>query len=119
MNRLSKKIIDRMIKAGTRITLPDRPEFRMDPKDGERWYIGNAADKQLIDVYEFSGNVQTELAYRAEIYEESRQILGITDSFQGRKDATSGKAKEFAAAQSGTLGKKRYEGCGLCEGCLN
>jgi hypothetical protein len=110
MNRLSKKIIDRMIKAGTRVTLPDRPEFRMDPKDGEKWYIGNAADKQLIDVYEFSGNVQTELAYRAEIYEEARQILGITDSFQGRRDttATSGKAKEFAAAQAaGRLESKR------------
>ena len=110
MNRLSKKIIDRLIKAGTRVTLPDRPDFRMDPKDGEKWYIGNAADKQLIDVYEFSGDVQTELLYRAEVYEEARQILGITESFQGRRDstATSGKAKEFAAAQTaGRLESKR------------
>ena len=42
--------------------------------------------------------------------QESRQILGITDSFQGRKDptATSGKAKEFSAAQAaGRLESKR------------
>lgn len=43
-------------------------------------------------------------------YEEARQAIGITDSFQGRRDetATSGKAKEFAAQQSaGRLESKR------------
>jgi hypothetical protein len=45
-----------------------------------------------------------------QVYEEARQQIGITDSFQGRKDstATSGKAREFAAAQSaGRLESKR------------
>jgi hypothetical protein len=42
------------------------------------------------------------MAYMAQLYEESRQILGITDSFQGRRDptATSGKAKEYSAAMA-------------------
>jgi hypothetical protein len=56
------------------------------------------------------GNVQQDMAYLAQIYEEARQVIGITDSFQGRQDrtATSGKAKEFAAAQSaGRLESKR------------
>lgn len=102
INRLEQKIIDRLIKAGTRVTLPDRADLRIDPEDGEKWYIGNAADKNLIDVYQFSGDLQYELAYLAQVYEESRQILGITDSFQGRRDptATSGVAKEYAAAQA-------------------
>ena len=110
MNRLENKIIDRMIKAGTRITLPDRADFKVDPQDGEKWYIGNPADKAMIGVYEFSGNLQYEMTYMAQVYEEARQILGITDSFQGRRDetATSGVAKEFAAAQSaGRLESKR------------
>lgn len=110
INRLENKIIDRMIKAGTRITLPDRAEYRVDPEDGEKWYIGNPADKAMIGVYEFSGNLQYEMTYMAQVYEEARQILGITDSFQGRRDetATSGVAKEFAAAQSaGRLESKR------------
>lgn len=110
MNRMETKIIDRFIKAGTRITLPDRADLRQDPEDGEKWYIGNAADAALIGVYQFSGDLSQEMAYKDQIYEESRQILGITDSFQGRKDATaqSGIAKQFAAQQSaGRLESKR------------
>ena len=109
-NRLSKKIIDRLIKAGTRITLPDRADFRVDPEDSEKWYIGNASDKQLIDIYEFKGDLEYELIYLNQVYEEARQELGITDSFQGRRDntATSGVAKEFSAAQAaGRLESKR------------
>lgn len=102
INRLEKKIIDRLLKAGTRVTLPEKLNLRLDPNDGEKWFLKDMAQKQLIDVYEFKGDLQYELAYLSIVYEESRQILGITDSFQGRKDptATSGKAKEFSASQS-------------------
>ena len=110
VNRMEQKIIDRFIKAGTRITLPDRADLRQDPEDGEKWYIGNAADASLIGVYQFSGDLSQEMQYLANIYEEARQILGITDSFQGRQDSTaqSGVAKQFAAQQSaGRLESKR------------
>lgn len=109
-NRIEQKIINRLLKAGTRITLPDDARLRLDPKDGEAWYLGNVKDKSMIDVYEFKGDLQYELAYLAQIYEEARQILGITDSFQGRRDptATSGKAKEYSAAMAaGRLESKR------------
>lgn len=109
-NRMSQKIIDRLVKAGTRVTLPDRADFRVDPEDSERWYIGDPVDKNLIGVYDFSGNLQFEMAYLSEVYEEARQQIGITKSFQGREDSTavSGKAKQFAAAQSaGRLESKR------------
>ena len=101
-NRLEKKIIDRLLKAGTRVTLPLETKFRIDSKDFEKWYVPNQATKNQIGVYEFSGNLQYELTYLSQVYEEARQILGITDSFQGRKDttATSGKAKEYSAAQA-------------------
>lgn len=110
VNRMEQKIIDRFIKAGTRITLPDRADFRVDPEDQEKWLIGNAADAQMIGVYQFSGDLSQEMQYLQGVYEEARQILGITDSFQGRKDTTaqSGVAKEFAAQQSaGRLESKR------------
>ena len=110
VNRMEQKIIDRFVKAGTRITLPDRADFRIDPEDGEKWYIGNAADASLIGVYQFSGDLSQEMQYLAGVYEEARQALGITDSFQGRRDTTaqSGVAKQFAAQQSaGRLESKR------------
>ena len=109
INRLEKKIIDRLLKAGSRVSLPDRTDLRLDPVDGEIWYI-TAAEKSCIDVYEFKGDLQYELAYLSMVYEEARQILGITDAFQGRRDttATSGAAKEFSAAQAaGRLESKR------------
>jgi hypothetical protein len=110
INRLETKIIDRMIKAGTRITLPDRADFRVDPEDQEKWYIGSAADKQLIDVVQFDGNLTWEMQYLPMVYEESRQAIGITDSYQGRRDKTaeSGVAKQFSAAQAaGRMESKR------------
>lgn len=110
INRLEQKIIDRLIKAGTRVTLPNRADLKVSPEDCEKWYLDNPAEKSMIDVYEFSGNLQYELAYMAQVYEEPRQTLGITDSFQGRRDptATSGVAKEYAAAQTaGRLESKR------------
>ena len=109
-NRMEKKIIDRLVKAGTRITLPAKATLRTDPVDGEHWFLDSPADKAMIGVYQFSGDLQYELTYLATVYEEARQILGITDSFQGRTDptATSGKAKEFSAAQAaGRLESKR------------
>lgn len=110
INRIEQKIIDRLIKAGTRITLPDKANLRTDPEDGERWFLGSAADKAMIGVYDFRGDLEYELLYLAGVYEEARQLLGITDSFQGRKDttATSAVAKEFSAAQAaGRLESKR------------
>jgi len=110
INRLEQKIIDRLIKAGTRITLPSKADLRVDSEDSSIWWIDNAGNKALIGVYDFKGNLEYEMVYLANVYEEARQILGITDSFQGRKDttATSGKAKEFSAAQAaGRLESKR------------
>lgn len=102
INRLEQKIADRIMKAGSRVSLPPDTNVSLDPQDSSVWRLSNVADKQCIEVYEFTGNLQYEMAYLAQVYEESRRILGITDSFQGRKDttATSGTAKQFAAAQS-------------------
>ena len=77
--------------------------------DGERWFLDSPADKAMIDVYQFSGDLQYELTYLATVYEEARQVLGITDSFQGRTDptATSGKAKGvFRRTGGGALGEQ-------------
>lgn len=110
LNRMELKMIDRIVKSGTRITLPDRADIRLDPEDGEKILIANAQDKALIDVYQFEGDVSPIMAYMSQVYEEARQTIGITDSFQGRQDssAQSGVAKQFAAAQSaGRLESKR------------
>ena len=109
-NRIEAKIIDKLLKSGSYITLPDEASIKVDADDMKVIRPGNAATKAMIDVYDLQGNISQDMAYLAQVYEEARQVIGITDSFQGRKDATatSGKAKEFAAAQSaGRLESKR------------
>lgn len=109
-NRIEKKIIDKLVSSGSYMTLPDNASIRHDTEELKVIRPGNAADKALIDVFDMEAPIQQDIAYLAQVYEEGRQILGITDSFQGRKDttATSGVAKEFAAAQTaGRLESKR------------
>ena len=109
-NRLSGKIIDKLLASGSYMTLPDECSIEVSAEDMKVIRPGDPAKKALIDVYDLEGNVTQDMTYLQEVYEEARQCIGITDSFQGRKDttATSGKAKEFAAAQSaGRLESKR------------
>lgn len=110
MNHINNKINDRMFKSGTKISLPSEVEINSDPEDGEVIRLEEPAQASMIKTFDFTGDLSPQLAYRATVYEEPRQILGITDSLQGRKDttATSAIAKEFSAQQSaGRLESKR------------
>ncbi len=109
-NRIEAKIIDKLLKSGSYITLPDEASIKVDADDMKVIRPGSPASKAMIDVYDLQGNTDRDMVYLSQVYEEARQIIGITDSFQGRVDhtATSGKAKEFSAAQAaGRLESKR------------
>lgn len=109
-NRIETKIIEKLIKSGSYLVLPDAASIRADAEDMKVIRPGTAAAAQMIAVKDMEGNISQDMAYLAQVYEEARQIIGITDSFQGRRDttATSGKAKEFSASQAaGRLESKR------------
>lgn len=110
INQMSAKVIDKLKSSGSYTTLPIDACIEHDTEDMKVIRLQNAAEVSMIGVHTLEGNVSQDLAFREQVYEESRQMTGITDSFQGRKDptATSGKAKEFAASQSaGRLESKR------------
>ena len=110
INRLEKKIIDKIMTFGSYLVLPPEASIEVNSNDDKVIRLSNLQDKSLIDVITVEGNISQDMAYLSQAYEEARQIIGITDSFQGRADrtATSGKAKEFSAAQSaGRLESKR------------
>lgn len=109
-NRIEAKIIDKLTKSGSYISLPNDAKIRYDEEDMKKIYLSSPADKSYLDVYDLQGDIEQDMAYLSQVYEEARQVIGITDSFQGRKDstATSGTAKEFSAAQAaGRLESKR------------
>ena len=109
-NRLEKKIIDRLVKAGTRVIMPATARHKIDEEDQVVWFFDNVSDAALIKDINFTGNLEYEMTYLAQVYEEARQAIGITRSFQGQEDssAKSGVAKQFSAAQAaGRLESKR------------
>ncbi|MDR3149665.1 MAG: hypothetical protein LBT88_06625 [Oscillospiraceae bacterium] len=111
INRVETKIIRKLIRSGSKITKPATlASLRIDEYDGDTITVHNLDEIQQIKVLELEGNIQQDLQFLAQLYEEARQQLGITDSFQGRRDSTaqSGIAKQFAAAQSaGRLESRR------------
>ena len=109
-NRIEQEIIDKLVQSGGYLILPEDPSIRVDTEQGKVIRVPDPAKAQMIQIKDLEGNIQQDMAYLSQIYEEARQVIGITDSFQGRKDttATTGKAKQFAAAQTaGRLESKR------------
>ena len=110
INRLEKSIIDQLLAAGSYITLPPDPSIRVDTGVAKVIRLKNVTDKGYIGVYDLKCDVEQPLAYLEYVYQEARDIIGITDSYQGRRDATaqSGVAKQFAASQAaGRMQSKR------------
>lgn len=110
VNRLSAKLIEKICSMGSVLTLPDDAKIQVNTREGRIVRLKNPADVAKIGTYNLEIDVGQDIAYMGQVYEEARQVIGITDSFQGRRDATatSGKAKEFSAAQSaGRLESKR------------
>lgn len=109
-NLLHSEIIDKLMAAGSYLIIPNQSSIQTDYKRHKVIRPVIPTDAQNIKNVSMDEDISQDLAYLNQIYEEARQIIGITDSFQGRQDKTaqSGKAKEIAAAQSaGRLESKR------------
>ena len=109
-NRIESKLISKLFDFGSLVVLPPDASVTRDKGDMRVVRVQSPADAAQIKVLNMQGDVGQDMSYLQQVYEEARQMIGITDSFQGRADATatSGKAKEFAASQSaGRLESKR------------
>lgn len=110
INRLSAKILDVLVKGGSYMTVPNDPAIDINTGDMKPIPVEDVADMQKFGVYTITSDISQLLNFREVVYEEARQQLGITDSYQGRRDstATSGVAKEFSAQQAaGRMESKR------------
>lgn len=110
VNRLETKMLDKLLTAGSYMSLPVDASIERNPGEMKLIRLDSLQDKSFIDVYDMEGDVSQDVAMLDHTYEEMRQVIGVTDSFQGRRDttATSGTAKQFAAAQTaGRLESKR------------
>ena len=110
IKKLGTQMNEKLLMGGSLVILPRNLEIE---KDGEQFNIvriDNAGDKSLIDVMNLQPNVQYDNSYLETNYNWAKSALGITDSYQGKYDAsaTSGTAKQYAINQAaGRLDSKR------------
>lgn len=110
VKKLGTKIDEKLLKGGSYITLPEGVNVDQTNEELKVLRLENAAQKALVDVYTVQPDISKDLAMIEQNYEWARSTLGITDSYQGKRDvtATSGVAKQFAASQAaGRLESKR------------
>lgn len=113
INRLWKKLLDMTLLNGSFATMPADSVVEINNNDMKVVRVKSPEKMQYFKTFDMqpkADTISTLYTLLNGAYEEARQAIGITDSFQGRRDetATSGKAKEFAAQQSaGRLESKR------------
>ena len=102
LNRITTKEQENLLKAGSFVTYPEGVKI---PADDSTLKLVPIQDPRLIDAFSvqtIQANMQQDDIFATRMYQYGRANLGITESYQGKKDttATSGKAKQLAAAQS-------------------
>lgn len=110
IKKYASKIDEKLMKAGSALTLPEGLEFEKTDKEFKIVRVRNAADVSMINVLTLQANVSDDIKMLDVNYEAARSTIGITDSFQGKYDssATSGAAKQFSINQAaGRLESKR------------
>lgn len=110
MNKILTKMEENVLKAGSFVTKPNGVNI---PNDDETLKIVNVKDPNMMKAFSVQtvqANMQQDSILQEQFYQMGRDSLGITDSYQGKRDTTaeSGKAKQVSAAQAaGRMESKR------------
>ena len=110
MNKILTKMEENVLKAGSFVTKPKGVNI---PNNDETLKIVTIADPnqmKAFGVQTVQANMQQDNILQESFYQMGRDSLGITDSYQGKRDTTaeSGKAKQVSAAQAaGRMESKR------------
>lgn len=110
LNKIGTKVNEKVLGGGSFVTLPKGMGRFQTDQDNRVLEVESPAALSCIRTFNTQVDISQDMARSQEVYEEARQIIGITDSLQGRRDptATSKVAKEFAASQAaGRLESKR------------
>ena len=110
LNKLMTKMEENVLKGGSIVTLPVGVNMNNTDDTLKIVRIKDPNQMRAFSVQTVQANIQQDDILQERMYQSGRTCLGITDSYQGKRDPTaeSGKAKEMAAAQaSGRLESKR------------
>lgn len=102
INKILTKTEDKQLKSGVIVTHHERSKINNTDDTFKMMGVKTAEEANMIQVKQVLADVNQDLALQSVLYQSMRNITGITESYQGKKDttATSGKAKELMAVQS-------------------
>lgn len=110
MNKILTKMEENIMKAGSFVTKIKGVNI---PNTDETLKMVTLTDPNQVkafNVFNVQANMQQDNILQEEFYQMGRDAIGITDSYQGKRDTTaeSGKAKQVSAAQAaGRMESKR------------
>lgn len=110
IKKLGSKINEKLLLAGSVMTLPEGVQFEKNDKEFKIIRLSNPQQQSMINVITCQADVSKDMAYLEQNYSWAKSALGITDAFQGKYDASarSGKAKQYSINQTaGRLESKR------------
>ena len=110
VKKLGSKVNEKLLKAGSVITLPEDVNIETNDKEFKLARIKNPQQMSMISVITCQADVSKDLTYLETNYQWAKSSLGITDAYQGKYDssATSGTAKQYSINQAaGRLESKK------------
>lgn len=110
IKKCDSRIQEKLDKGGSAIGISEETDFEQTDEQLKIIRFKSPADASMFRLLNIQVDPSMDQAVAADQYEQARNILGITNSLQGRPDptATSGVAKQIAVAQSaGRLESKR------------
>lgn len=110
MNKILSKMEENVLKAGSFMTKPQGVNIPLTDETLKVVTVKDPEQVRSFSVQTIQANMQQENILQEQIYQMGRDSLGITDSYQGKRDTTaeSGKAKQVSAAQAaGRMESKR------------
>lgn len=102
VNKMYTKMTDKTMQSGAIVTKPKRLKIDNTDEGIKQIGVSTIEEASMITTKQIAADTSQDITAAALLYESARASSGVTESFQGSRDTTavSGKAKEFAAAQS-------------------
>ena len=102
INKVLTKAVDKTLSSGAVVTKPEKLKINDSDDTFKILGVRSAEEATMVQTKQIMADTSQDVMVAALLYDSAKATSGVTNSFQGQRDTTasSGKAKQFAAAQS-------------------
>lgn len=101
-NKMYSKMVDKTLDSGAVVTKPSRVKINNTSGGIKQVDVRSYEESQMVQTKQIAADTSQDILAANLMYESAKATSGVTESYQGKYDAsaTSGKAKEFSAMQT-------------------